>query len=182
MILLLIVISQAKMWISWWNLLWTLFEKINNVLPLWHHFQYGFDTSEFTYNPAEPNRLAPNAAPPTEDRSRCSILWNLVVEFCVYLWTIDVCNWFHLLLGESCTRLFPCLWSYVAVCWKVLVVLFSYRVMLINWLQSGEGSCNLWAQWLPLMPSSASRWWIHVAKFYECKMLRMIYCKWNIRV
>lgn len=36
--------------------------------------KYGLDTSEFTYNPSDPNRLQQATAPPTEDRSRCAIM------------------------------------------------------------------------------------------------------------
>ncbi|XP_077244922.1 tobamovirus multiplication 2A [Tasmannia lanceolata] len=36
--------------------------------------KYGLDTSEFTYNPSESNRFQQTAAPPAEERSRCSIM------------------------------------------------------------------------------------------------------------
>lgn len=36
--------------------------------------KYGLDTSEFTYNPTDPNRFQQGAAPQTEERSRCTIL------------------------------------------------------------------------------------------------------------
>ncbi|XP_031483674.1 tobamovirus multiplication protein 2A-like [Nymphaea colorata] len=36
--------------------------------------KYGLDTAEFTYNPSESNRLHQQAAPPTEERSRCIIM------------------------------------------------------------------------------------------------------------
>lgn len=174
MILLLIVISQSKMWISW-NLLWTLFEKINNTHPLLHYFQYGPDTSEFTYNPAEPDRLQQNAAPPTEDRSHRSIMWSLFVENFEFTdeqvmsatdstcCLVKVAQGFFLVCGlmESFSRL-----------------VFS-RVIMLKWFLSGE-NCNLWAQCLPFIPSSALRWWIHLAWFYEWKMLGMIYHKWKV--
>lgn len=156
LILLLIVISQTKMWISW-NLLWTLFWKINNVLPLLHHFQYGFDTSEFTYNPTEPNRLPQNAAPPTEDRSRCSIMWSLVVENFVLTDEQVMSATDSTCCLVKVAQCFSLVCSYVSVWWKVSDVLFSDS-------DTDE-----------LIPSSALRWWIHLAKFYEWKMLRMIF-------
>lgn len=36
--------------------------------------KYGLDTSEFTYNPNESNRHQQAAAPPAEERSRCTIM------------------------------------------------------------------------------------------------------------
>ncbi|PPS17674.1 hypothetical protein GOBAR_AA02897 [Gossypium barbadense] len=36
--------------------------------------QYGLDTSEFTYNPAESNRYQQVVPPPAEERSRCTIM------------------------------------------------------------------------------------------------------------
>lgn len=36
--------------------------------------KYGLDTSEFTYNPSESNRHPQAAAPPAEERSRCTIM------------------------------------------------------------------------------------------------------------
>lgn len=36
--------------------------------------QYGLDTSEFTYNPSESNRLQQASAQPAEERSRCTIM------------------------------------------------------------------------------------------------------------
>ncbi|KAH7659178.1 Tetraspanin/Peripherin protein [Dioscorea alata] len=36
--------------------------------------KYGLDTSEFTYNPSDPNRLRQTTAPQAEERSRCTIL------------------------------------------------------------------------------------------------------------
>ncbi|OVA14832.1 Tetraspanin/Peripherin [Macleaya cordata] len=36
--------------------------------------KYGLDTSEFTYNPSEPNRYQQPAAPPAEEGSRCTIM------------------------------------------------------------------------------------------------------------
>ncbi|KAJ9707097.1 hypothetical protein PVL29_002198 [Vitis rotundifolia] len=36
--------------------------------------KYGLDTSEFTYNPSEPNRYPPGQPQPTEERSRCTIM------------------------------------------------------------------------------------------------------------
>ncbi|KAH0456793.1 hypothetical protein IEQ34_014700 [Dendrobium chrysotoxum] len=36
--------------------------------------KYGLDTSEFTYNPSDPNRFQQGGAPQTEERGRCTIL------------------------------------------------------------------------------------------------------------
>ncbi|XP_052170049.1 tobamovirus multiplication protein 2A [Diospyros lotus] len=36
--------------------------------------KYGLDTSEFTYNPSEPNRHPQAAAQPAEERSRCTVM------------------------------------------------------------------------------------------------------------
>ncbi|XP_068635716.1 tobamovirus multiplication protein 2A-like [Aristolochia californica] len=36
--------------------------------------KYGLDTTEFTYNPSEPNRYQPATAPPAEERSVCAIM------------------------------------------------------------------------------------------------------------
>ncbi|KAJ6822061.1 tobamovirus multiplication protein 2A [Iris pallida] len=36
--------------------------------------KYGLDTAEFTYNPADPSRYQQAAAPPAEERGRCTIL------------------------------------------------------------------------------------------------------------
>lgn len=38
--------------------------------------QYGLDTSEFTYNPLESGRSPQAAAPVTEEKGRCTILWS----------------------------------------------------------------------------------------------------------
>lgn len=39
--------------------------------------QYGLDTSEFTYNPSESHRFQQVNSQPTEERSRCTIMWSL---------------------------------------------------------------------------------------------------------
>lgn len=38
--------------------------------------QYGLDTSEFTHNPSESNRYQQAALQPSEERSRCTIMWS----------------------------------------------------------------------------------------------------------
>ncbi|ONL99979.1 Tobamovirus multiplication protein 2A [Zea mays] len=37
-------------------------------------FEYGLDTSQFTYNPSDPSRYQQNGAPQAEERSRCTIM------------------------------------------------------------------------------------------------------------
>lgn len=41
--------------------------------------QYGLDTSEFTYNPSESHRYQQVNPQPTEERSRCAIMWSLCI-------------------------------------------------------------------------------------------------------
>jgi hypothetical protein len=71
---------------------WFWFYCCTCVCSLLHGNQYGLDTSEFTYNPSEPHRFQPVSAQPTEERSRCTIMWWLngscQVGFCMpFSWT-----------------------------------------------------------------------------------------------
>ena len=51
---------------------------------LMHQIQYGLDTSEFSYNPSESHRFQQVSVQPTEERSRCTIMWQVCGSW--FLW------------------------------------------------------------------------------------------------